>query len=260
VSQAVVGQDAADGHPGRFMKGSELAADGQYTQDTQLHPAIATEIGSLFSKLGESKLAKGLPAPNYVRPQSTVDALAQDFETQTQLNVLGSEAVNTTLHELPKAGSFEKLGDMQVIMKKLGQLGRQLEEAGVVPDFSEPVSTSYDKHPVLGDVAHEIYDVVVDGRPVEWHMAYDQEGRVWIDRIRYGDTLPTPYGTDKDVIYSGLLTSKPIDYDEQVAGLPEPVKIKNVNGSKYTDISRFLNTFEPIAKFRAQRFSAPANS
>ncbi|MEO8784886.1 MAG: hypothetical protein ABI221_00940, partial [Candidatus Saccharimonadales bacterium] len=191
VSQAVSGGDAKDGNVGRFMKGAELAADSQYTQDTQLHPAIAGEIANLFPSLSESKLAKGQTAPNFIQPHTTVDALANDFETQTQVNVLGSEAVNKTLHELPKAGQLEQSRDWQEVVVKIGDLGRQLEAAGVVPDFSEPVATFHDVHPVLGEITREVYDVVVNGRPIEWHMAHDKAGRVWIDRIRFGDTQPT---------------------------------------------------------------------
>lgn len=248
VSQAIAAS-------GRFMKGDELSADTQYTQSTQLHPAVTAAISELYDRLDKSKLANGQPAPDFIRPNATVDALAHDFEAQIKVSGMGSAEVDKILHELPAAGRLDEKRDIHAMVERLGNLGQALETAGLVPDFTEPASQTKDKHPVLGEITREVYDVLVNGRPVEWHMAYDGQGRVWIDRIRYGDSSATAYGTDEDMIYSGILTSKPIEYDAQATGLPDALKSK-IDGTPYTDITRFLNNFEPIAKFRAQRFAA----
>lgn len=259
VSQAISLPDSTSLN-GRIVKGPEMTADSQYTQDTQLHPTLAVKINELYNRLGDTKLAKRqIPDLNFVKPVQEIDQLVDDFDTQTQVHGMGSAEVDQALRELPTASNFSQELNWQEVVSKIDKLGANMEAAGLVPSFNRSASVSHDTHPVLGPITREVYDVVVNGRSLEWHMAYDGEGRVWIDRIRFGDSKTTAYGTDQDVVYSGLLTSKPIDYDQQTAGLPESLRIKNVKGTGYTDVTRFLNNFEPIKKFREKRFATTSS-
>ena len=103
---------------------------------------------------------------------------------------------------------------------------------------------------------------VLDGRAVEWHMAHGPKGRVWIDRISYQDSEISNYGINSEILDSGILTNKPLEYDSQAwmlkdlevegatPALREFEHSKNTGLDKYADITGFLDQLAPISSYR----------
>ncbi len=100
------------------------------------------------------------------------------------------------------------------------------------------------------DVTVQVFESHLDGRLVEWHMAKDLSNRVWIDRIRFKDSKLTSFGTDAEIIDSGILTNKPLEYHFQALALPAKDKIPF--NDVYDDITPFLSKLLPIHQFQLQ--------
>jgi len=251
--------DVNDGQK-RFMKGAELSPDFQYTQDTQLHPDFAKAIKPFYTNpnLPTTSELAGTYAPN-ISP-----LLLQDFEQQVAVAPLTPE-VDGLLHKL-KANSFSRAEVMQLthsdqapimeagLRSEIDMLNQALQRSNVIPDFRHPIEVTRANHPVLGSYTIESYVKNTNGRLVEWHIARDQAGRVWIDRIRNADSPPTPYGTDRNLLYSGVLTSKPLDYKQQCDGLP--TAWRRPMNETYDDITPFLGMLAPIQAYRQQKAQA----
>ncbi len=154
---------------------------------------------------------------------------------------------------------------------------------GFVPDFSkDPLKTYYFEHDLLGDITVEVYHGVLDGKQVDWHMASDPAGRIWIDRIAPTDGAIGSYGVLKEFIDSGALTNKPLEYAKQAEGLrgviypdnspaiyvekEEEVSLSDsfsrgssseaslyYRGSDYYDITGFIDQLQPIKEYRKAR-------
>lgn len=122
-----------------------------------------------------------------------------------------------------------------------------------IPDFSQPpFKTDHFKHTLLGNVNTASYTARLHGRPIQWVMAYDRQGRVWIDRISFLDTTVNSYGVAPEVINSGALTNKPIEYRTITDGLRVGDEYRNFNAD-YVDITPLLDNLLPIQQFRRAR-------
>lgn len=129
---------------------------------------------------------------------------------------------------------------------------------GFVPSFDGDPKSRYDfNHTLLGKTAVEVFEGTLDGRPVEWHMATDKDGRVWIERITFSNSDPSIFGNSKEFIDSGALTNKPLEYNDHSWYLRD-IKYNgkpamSAFGGQYNDITGFLNQLEPIKKYRNVR-------
>ena len=129
---------------------------------------------------------------------------------------------------------------------------------GFVPDFSgAPIRTYEIQHTILtpatgGKITVDVYQGALDGQSVEWHMAHDSQGRVWIDRINFQNDQYNSYGVVSNLINSGILTHKPIEHIEQTDMVLVYPRFKG-NFSGYLDITPLLDRMGPIQKFRQQR-------
>lgn len=127
-----------------------------------------------------------------------------------------------------------------------------------LPNFEKPpVEIDTLKHTYLGEITLETYTASLNGRPVEWVMAYDKEGRVWIERIAFLDIEVNSYGVMPEVIDSGCLTNKPFEYREQVSALKEGEESIDREDVGYSDITPLLDNLVPIQQFRKARHIAP---
>lgn len=261
VSQGYEAFTRKDGSVGqRLLKGRELSPDAQYTQDTQLHPAF----GAAVEQVSESRELRTMPElpPRHYDAEGA-NWLMKDFEEQTDVYPLGSNEVNKALTEL-KAGHLSKAHmaevtgldvDAQsvdvnyVFSKKIAALNEALERSGVIPDFmTEPLTTQVVSYPNIGDVVKDTYVKTVNGVRYEWQMAHvHNTDTAWIERVRFADAEPSVYGTDKQLVNSGILTSKPQDYTDQCDGLSPFLRRDLGNG--YSDITPFLATLAPIANY-----------
>ncbi|MDB5181917.1 MAG: hypothetical protein JWP13_680 [Candidatus Saccharibacteria bacterium] len=243
----------------RLMKGPEMSPRAQYTQDTQLHPKFEDKIAEI-EVIRELRQLPVRPTPKY--DHEGAEWFLEDFDKQTATYPLGSEDLDRQLKELPV--SRQSVSDVKQItgydptsqpggasaayLRKIDDLNKAIQASGIMPDFSQtPTTMEATRHPILGDMIRETFEKSVHGVVYQWQMARDRNGRVWIDRIRFADTQPTAYGTDEAMVYSGLLTSKPIDYKEQSEGLPANLRTDMGNG--YNDVSEFLKKLAPIQEY-----------
>lgn len=243
----------------RLLKGAELSPLKQYTQDTQLNPEFEVKM----DRLSEIRQLRDIPVrktPLY--DNEGVNWYVKDFEAQVKVYPLGSNELDAQLKEL-KAG-YQSSDDIREItgfdpntepemakaayMEKIHALNTTIEKTGIMPDFSkEPKWIQITEHPVLGNMVRETFEKTANGVVYEWQMARDTNGRTWIERIRFADANSTAYGTDRELVYSGLLTAKPMDYDAQADGLPKHF-VKDM-GNGYTDVSMFLKKLAPIREY-----------
>ncbi len=235
----------------RQMKGAEMSSAAQYTQDTQLNPDFAAKLLESIDGVTGLPLAS---QEDYVHDEAAATTLFKDFESNCDVYSLPDAKLAKLLFRLP-AGRLSKAdlreylgGDATQLAAYVQRMNTALEQSGMVPDFSaKPSQSRVDMHPILGSVTREVYTK----SGVEWHMKRDQTGRVWIDRIRSVDNEATPFGTDKALLYSGILTSKPLEYKTQSDGLPATMR-QEMDGY-YADITPLLATFAPIRQYRDQR-------
>lgn len=262
VSQGIEQYKDAEGNERwRLMKGQEDSKLAQYTQDTQLHPAFYDATGPIEDSRDLMATDAGKLKPY---SDEEVKKWYKDFESQVSVHKLATDLLHEKLLELQAGGlsskKMEQLTgfDMQAdyghqgptlaFERKIAQLNDELESSGCMPDFSaEPIRVGMSGHAQLGSVVQETFRKEINGQKYDWVMAHDMKGRVWIERIRFAESEPTPYGTDKDMVYSGVLTSKPFDYIDQTTGIP-PEQRKDM-GNGYADITEFLKTLAPIREY-----------
>ncbi|HSW80224.1 MAG TPA: FHA domain-containing protein [Candidatus Saccharimonadales bacterium] len=261
VSQGI--EKSEKGH--RLLKGAEGGHESksQYTQDTKLHPEFISLIETAVAAGGLSEISH-----DFFNIDDTGAELArQDFEDEIHTFELPNRRLARELDKVDAGDlSVERLAiqlgvrENKVEKKLMGyveSLNDALRKSGMIPDFNNPVHIENDSHPILGSIRKEIYHHNVDGQIHEWHMAYDAKGRVWIDRIRFANAEASPYGSDKQLVDSGILTSKPLDYlasdngKSQVSGIP--AELQSIVLGHYADITPFLAKLEPIKRFRAQK-------
>jgi len=127
----------------------------------------------------------------------------------------------------------------------------QMEEAGMIPDFTEQPVAIYNK----GDIVVEEFDAISSkGDIMRWAMAEDKKGRVYIDNI-YDPTVGIDdYGTPKKKLNMGMLVYKPEDYNNQIEHIPKqyvkPVIDNNgKNNDTYSDINDYISQQYPIQKY-----------
>lgn len=253
----------------RLMKGPELSARQQYTQDTQLHPGFADKV-SVLQEIRELRQLPIRPTPIYESEEA--ERLLKDFDRQTETYLFGSKELDDQLRELPagrqsvtdikRITGFDPSSQPDdaatAILDKIDDLNNTLQTSGAMPDFSQPPNVmETTRHPILGNIIRETFEKSVNGVVYEWQMARDQNGRVWIDRIRFAKAEPTAYGTDRQMVYSGLLTSKPVDYKHQSDGLPTNLRQDMGNGDN--DVSAFLKKLAPVQEYSKYCYSRDQN-
>lgn len=257
ASQGIVG--AVLSSTGRLIKGPEDSPTAQYTQDTQLHPVFDEVVGSLedMSVFREFKLRDLEIEIGYQ------EAVSKDFEAMINLYGLGGWYTDSLLKVL-RAGSLScddlqkafnipngaTYGDIYGAFNQYVEgLNEALETSGVMPDFSRvPDRIGVMHHEELGPVINEMFRHEFGGKSYEWHMARQKGGMAWIERIRLSDSEISPYGTDKDMVFSGILTSKPLEYAGQASGLPQ-FNEKLSHGLRYVDIRPTLQQFAPVQAY-----------
>lgn len=127
---------------------------------------------------------------------------------------------------------------------------------GFVPDFTQSPFETYGRtHPFLGDVILEVYKGELASKSVLWHMAHDDQGRIWVDRLELQEAAPTSYGVPAQVVDAGILTLQPlVDKDK---GRYDLIKsyTRKVKDARETvlDVTEFLDELAPISLYRAHR-------
>jgi len=131
---------------------------------------------------------------------------------------------------------------------------------GFVPNFAgEPAKTWTEEHSLLGPITCRQYTgayLVEKGtglkRPVQWTVAEDGNGRVWIESISFTDSKINSYGVADEFINSGILTSKPLEYHRQMQKIAIPGYYNSFNDT-YSDVTPALSLLKPIKDYRKAR-------
>ncbi len=259
VSQGIIKTPVGNGGGSKetFLKGAPHNKRSQYTQDTQLHPSFLAVVNEMAQ---DSSAVAG--KTHLILSPAEADVASEDFQSQVAVTDFPGEKVANALSKLSAGGlarsEMSRGLDLQAydtIERRLPEyirdLNKSLKDSDIIPDFRQEGEWNTDVHAKLGVITREAVTHQVGGVTYEWHMASDIKGRVWIDRIRIADSKPTAYGTDQEMVFSGILTSKPLDYSSQTTGLPEGMFEKfDLN---YDDISLFLDQLAPIAQYRQAR-------
>lgn len=134
-----------------------------------------------------------------------------------------------------------------------------------LPNFGNPpietdilAETDYSTYPSSlkrDGVRLETYPAQLNGRPIEWVMAYDREGRVWIERIAFLDREVNSYGVMPEFIDIGCLGSKPFDYSQQTS--TKNGDYVSWDNARQVDITPLLDNFLPVQQFRKAKRIAP---
>ncbi len=225
---------------GIYSKGNGI----HYTQETKPHNDI---VGYLERN-----------ADNYARYQGDLISDRFNFGDDNMRSVYTYNREVSRYNDRGALGQFQEHSPGQGLPQGRGpDIFRSLNFAdprlkGFLPDFRSPSKTTKQNHTLLGDITIESYPATLNGRRIEWNMAYDSSGRVWVDGIRFTDSDINSYGVPGEVIDSGLLTNKPIEYNQQTGGFIQGRDSIPFNRS-YSDITPLLDNLLPIRQFRQAR-------
>ncbi|MCC7345293.1 MAG: protein phosphatase 2C domain-containing protein [Deltaproteobacteria bacterium] len=246
---------------GKYAKG----VGKHYTQETQPIPELNAHFQKLEEAAGGVTKVRMTDAEfdKYIDVGSPL--LNQDAQG-TMLAGFGKEVMfpsnvgMTNIGALQpgaafKAGAYSGASDPAIVPK----LASLTYPEGFIPDFAQaPAKTYTETHTLLGKITCREFQggyLVEKGsgrrRPVVWTMAEDANGRTWVKSIRYTDSKVNSYGVYDEVIDSGIITSKPLEYAEQSYKLPAEYR-PDFNG-QYVDITPALHMLKPIRDYRASR-------
>lgn len=268
------GSDAGAWRSSPYMVGDHHIAKGvgrHYTQETQ----PTWEISEALMRLEQQGPAPHeIPLPAFIRYiSSSSEALGP--QAQRTMLVGFQEEV-----DFPRAQGITHLQRMQPgkifalpegwgwgsianIQETLRQMINMRWPAGFIPDFTQaPSRVMHQPNSLLGPLtfreyrgAHVVEESTGRRRPVVWVLGEDGQGRAWVRHLHYGDSAVNSYGVYADVLDSGILTSKPLEYSSQTGLLPE--LYRRPFNHEYSDISPALTLLEPIRRYRAARGMAP---
>lgn len=231
---------------GRYSKGNHW----HYTQETKPAEEIVSYLESAKKNAGMGDIGE------YFKEYDQGRASYKSEMTQYK-----PENLNDLASIEPGRGDDKKLE-----INKLSQpeLIKRLNEIkypdGFVPDFANGYVHKYTKnHTMLGEGQVYVYEANLNGRKVEWHMATYGD-KVCVEAIRFADAKITSFGNYNEVISSGILTTKPIEYRGLTYGGlykelgPEMGSFNSgqLRHSQYVDQSPLLNQLKPIQDFRSQ--------
>lgn len=185
--------------------------------------------------------------------EETLEPAVFSYENELAIYDAGFEL--TPLHKYQPGQGFKSLEETKA--KDIYEYFRSLKyPAGFLPNF-RALSREYRfTHTLLGETKVKVFSAKLNGKDIEWHMAHDQAGRVWIDRINFKKQRINSYGIYDLVINSGLLTNKPLEYGLQLDEFlsedlidEEPISPFEEDPDIF-DLSPLLDTLSPIKQFR----------
>jgi hypothetical protein len=110
---------------------------------------------------------------------------------------------------------------------------------GFEPDFNTKPKNVYTvNHSIAGPVTISVYNAEYSGQNMEWHVAEDTEGNVWLDKVAPENSGTTTYGTSTHILRLGALSAKPFEYASQVKGMEWGIDYDAVPGSSYVDLRK----------------------
>lgn len=131
-----------------------------------------------------------------------------------------------------------------------------------IPDFNQnPLATYEGYHEIMGRVVYEEYAggmITTESgqmRPIIWTMAHTEGHKTWVQSIQFADAKINSYGVPSEILDSGIITSKPVEYRKQSTLLQESPWILNLANNSpyaqsYVDITPVLELLLPIRAYR----------
>jgi hypothetical protein len=253
-SQSDGGWRATPGINGfRYMKGdesSERPEYGQYVQTTKPDQNIVALLEMIQEKQGDALRLSDSTAATMTDAFAVMNARKEGLYTFPD-EVEFFQVETPGLKAYISGVGFE--GHPEDARKALENLELP---TGFEPDFSaDPVQIYTTTHTLAGKVAVEVYPAEYQGREIEWHIARDNNDRLWVDRIEFADGHITSYGTRSEVILAGALSAKPFDYSQQAFGLdiggsdPDAV----VFNDTYVDVTPLLKKMAPLQRYQTAK-------
>ncbi len=243
-----------------FSKG----ADVHYTQETKPPVLISQRLEEFRQDPSASQKVENdiqdefaIDVTDKTR-KNMVDKIFADEVRASTLSKEVSKALKPLQDCKPGECFADSMSDMNVV-ELINEINNALTSLkGFVPVFSQQPKIAYAfDHTLLGKTEVEVFEGVLDSRPVEWHMAQDSKGRIWIERISYPDSPVSSYGVSSEFLDSGVLTNKPLEYRVQAAKLFDVEFSDKQKGAvlvgddfRYVDITGFLDQLSPIAAYR----------
>jgi hypothetical protein len=243
---------------GRFSKGNGI----HYTQETKPHEKLIRYLEDA-EKNAQFVTYDGDVVQKYFNRYKNIskDSWPPDWDTyKSETDKYDDKGILSEFQKFPPGYMLQKGlrldKDLSELFSNFDFSSPQLRE--FKPDFTkDPVRKFIFTHTMLGEVNAEVFSARLNGRPVEWVIAYDASGRTWIERITFSDIKVNSYGVSPEVIDSGALTNKPIEYISQLAGLVPDKEFIGIDHT-YADITPLLHNLPPIKEFRDLKgLSAP---
>lgn len=237
---------------GSYSKGTGI----HYTQETKAHKNISRYIEQSIANGNIANHPSGKAIDDQFTPGRRGETHAGWYTFDKEIAKYDDKGILKQFQKYrPGHLSSSEVGkdvDLSAEFKNFDFSSRELK--AFFPNFGNPpVETDRLAHAFMGEIKLETYTAKLNGRPIEWVMAYDKEGRVWIERIAFLDKEVNSYGVMPEVIDSGCLTSKPFEYPKQASALKEGGEIINDKAVGYADITPLLNNLLPIQQFRKAR-------
>lgn len=237
---------------GHLNKGLHVDYGG-YTQETKLDDRLAKVLSDM------ENTAEMCIIP--LRPHITMEFLIEDitdsdfdtYQDEIKIDFIGSTDF-VGAYDLYKQspGRGFVYDDMRSARDHFSELRLPPD---LMPNFeNRPTRIYKDNHAMLGNITTEVFEVNYLGRPIEWHVSSDKDGRVWIDKLKYKHAKINSYGSSSPIILAGLLNNKPIEYKQQTEGLQEYLDYDELKDSlSYVDITKLLDNLAVIKKYRLHR-------
>lgn len=229
----------------------EKGGGRHYTQETKLNPKLIDAIAALETDKHENKnIAQQVED---VFRKSGIDAQTE-FKREVAVVAVDDPAI-ARIAEI-RAGrlkhqytTVDQLRQHMLYTNETLRADAAREAPRFMPDITENGMTACEEreHTLLGRCVYTKFRATINGREAFWEFGDNGKGTVWIDRIGFVDSSVTSYGTDSEVIDSGFLTSKPLEYESQINAIP--VSLVRDTDTKYKNIGLFLAQLEPIKQY-----------
>ena len=222
-----------------------------YTQEGKLHPLLNTHLLDLQKQNASNGTINNSDILFNKEIQEILDWLTYEDE----VSLYDDHELLKSFQQHPVPGSYTT-DNIQTLPKPLNELfANRKYPDNFIPDFAQPpITIEYSQHPHLGNITLESFSALLNHQPITWVMAYDEAGRVWIEKIYLTNTPTTTYGNFSQIIDSGLLTNKPLEYSGQTTGLIPDIEIdKTTSFSGYYDITPLIDNLLPVQQFRKKR-------
>ena len=243
---------------GHYSKGAGI----HYTQETKPLEDIIRHLEAADSQptvvFNDDSLVEAYFSYDKLSKQKTEELITYDSEIKKYDDIGFLESVQGDKDTFRNASRYAP-GHIFTRRTSSEELRNLKYPKDFIPNFSDTPKKTYQyKHTLLSKqssdnkvqnpITIEVYEGTLNNRDVDWAIAYDTEGRVWVESIRFSESKTNSYGVASEVIDSGIITNKPLEYTEQSFALNNSQMSRY--DDDYNDITPMLENLKPIQEFR----------